>query len=150
VFNKILVCLDGSKTAEQILPYVEAQATQFVSTVTLLQVVTISGPALAGAGAAPLPGEIIVEQLKVEEEDATKYLNGIAESLEAKGIETEVVVKQGVQIGEEIINYARQNSIDLIAIATHGRTGIGRAVFGSIADHLLHHSSLPMLVIKPE
>jgi len=150
VFNKILVCLDGSKTAEQILPYVEAQATQFVSTVALLQVVTISGPALAGAGAAPLPGEIIVEQLKVEEEDATKYLNGIAESLEAKGIETEVVVKQGVQIGEEIINYARQNSIDLIAIATHGRTGIGRAVFGSIADHLLHHSSLPMLVIKPE
>ncbi len=150
MFDKILVCLDGSKIAEQILSYVEIQATQFVSTVILLQVVTVSGTALAGAGSAPLSEEIAIEQLKIAEREAKSYLQSIAESLEAKGIETEAVVIQGYQVGEEIIDYAKKNDIDLIAIATHGRTGLGRVVFGSIADYILHNSSLPLLVIKPE
>lgn len=150
MFEKILVCLDGSKIAEQILPFVEVQATQFVSTVTLFQVINLSSSALAGAGMAPPPGDIIIEQLRVTEERAKAYLQSIAQSLETKGIETEVVALQGAQVGEEIIDYAKNNGIDLIAIATHGRTGLGRAVFGSIADYVLRHSSLPLLVIKPK
>ena len=150
MFDKILVCLDGSKLAEQILPYAEAQALQFVSQITLLQVINLPSTAIAGVGPVPSSGEIIAEQYDIAEKDAETYLKGVAQSLEAKGIEVEAVTLQGAQVGEGIVDYANKNGVDLIAIATHGRSGVGRAVFGSVADYVLRQSGIPILVIKPK
>jgi nucleotide-binding universal stress UspA family protein len=150
MFEKILVCLDGSKLAEQILPYVEAQALQFVSQVTLLQVVTVPSTAIAGVGPVPSSGEIIAEQFKIAEKDAEAYLKNIAQSLEAKGIEVEAVTLQGAQVGEGIVDYANKNGVELIAIATHGRSGLGRAVFGSVADYVLRQSGIPIMIVRPK
>jgi len=150
MFKKILVSLDGSKLAEQILPYAETQAQQFGSTVVLLQVITVSSAAIAGVGPVPSSGEIIAEQFNIAEQEAETYLKSIAKSLEAKGIKVEAVTLQGAQLGEGIVDYANKNGIDLIAIATHGRSGLGRAVFGSVADYVLRHSGIPILVIKPK
>ena len=150
MFKKILVSLDGSKLAEQILPYAEAQALQFDSRLVLLQVITVSSAAIAGVGPVPSSGEIIAEQFNIAEQEAETYLKNIAQSLEAKGVKVEAVTLQGAQLGEGIVDYANNNDIDLIAIATHGRSGLGRAVFGSVADYVLRHSRIPILVIKPK
>jgi nucleotide-binding universal stress UspA family protein len=55
-----------------------------------------------------------------------------------------------LQVGEAIVSYADENSISLIAIATHGRSGLGRLVFGRVADFVLREAGLPILVIKPK
>lgn len=150
MFQKILVCLDGSKLAEQILPYAEAQAQQFSSRIILLQVVTIPSAAIAGVGPVPSSGEIIAEQFNLAEKDAMTYLKSVAQSLGVKGLKAEAVTLQGTQVGEGIVDYANKNSIDLIAIATHGRSGVGRAVFGSVADYVLRGSGIPILVVRPK
>jgi len=60
------------------------------------------------------------------------------------------VTIRGLQVGEAIVSYANENNISLIAIATHGRSGLGRLVFGSVADFVLRETGLPILVIKPK
>lgn len=152
MFDKILICLDGSKLAEQILPYAREQALQFKSKVTLLHVTTVpSSIAMASvAGALPQTGDIIEEEVQRQQSEMKSYLDGVAQSLLEKGIEVESVNLEPSHPGEAIVKYARDNSFDLICIATHGHSGLGRAVFGSVADYVLRESGLPTLVIKPQ
>jgi nucleotide-binding universal stress UspA family protein len=150
MFDRMLVCLDGSKLAEQILPYAEAQALSFGSKVTLLQVVTLSSAELAGAGSSPYVGQLIAEQMQIAEKDANVYLQSVAQTLRAKGLQVDVVVLQGTPAGEVIMSYASNNKVNLVAIATHGHSGLGRIVFGSVADFVLRQTGLPILVIKPK
>jgi len=67
-----------------------------------------------------------------------------------KGGELHCSTQQGYPIGDIIVNYAEQNEIDLIAIATHGHSGLARMVFGSVADFVLKNSGHPILVITPK
>ncbi len=151
MFEKILVCLDGSELAEQILPYVVEQARQFKSKVVLLQIITpsrvmpITGPSAAGV---PFDGNIIAQELKWSEKEAKKYLETKVHDLQKQGLDVEQIVLEGTP-GKSIVDYADDNSVRLIAIATHGRSGLGRAIFGSVADYVLRQSGLPILVIKP-
>lgn len=158
-FEKILVCLDGSSLAEQILPYAQAQANHFNSKLILLQVATVPTMVLAGAGsattpggAAPVSGQIITDQFKIAEEEAGKYLQKVAPTLSIDKANLEIVVMQGAGIptSNAIVDYADKQGIDLVCLATHGRSGLGRAVFGSVADQVLRELGLPILVIKPK
>ncbi|MDP3879057.1 MAG: universal stress protein [Dehalococcoidales bacterium] len=150
MFDKILVCLDGSNLAEQILPYAIEQATHFNSKVILLQAFSISSNiAAAEASEASVVGaDLIREEAQRLETEARVYLEKIAKSLQEKGLDVTCVVLQG-QAGETIINYAQKENINLIALATHGHSGLGRVIFGSVADHVLRQSGLPVLIIKP-
>ncbi len=65
------------------------------------------------------------------------------------GLKAEVAIEIGSP-GQKIIDYAEKNNIDLIALATHGRSGLGRAIFGSVADFVLKGSGMPVLLIKPK
>ena len=150
MFEKMVVCLDGSKLAEQILPVAEAQAEHFGSKITLLQVITLSAIELAGDGSSHYVGQLIAEQMQIAEKNAIGYLHNIAQSLREKGLEVNEVVLQGTPPGEVIVSYASKNKINIIAIATHGHSGLGRIVFGSVADYVLRQSGLPILVIKPK
>jgi nucleotide-binding universal stress UspA family protein len=152
MFERILVCLDGSKLAEQILPYATEQALRFNSKVTLLQVVTIPSSVYAPSVAGELPqtGDMVAQESERQEVEARAYLDRAAKSLLKKGIKAECVVRGPLQAGKAIVKYAQDNAIDLICIATHGRSGLGRVVFGSVADIVLRESGLPILVIKPE
>ncbi|HEU65155.1 MAG TPA: universal stress protein [Chloroflexi bacterium] len=151
MFERILVCLDGSKLAEQIIPYATEQALQFDSKVTLLQVMSIpSSIAMASvAGALPQTGDVIEADVQRQEAEIKACLDGVAQYLLEKGIDTECVTLGPSQPGETIVKYAQDNSFDLICIATHGHSGLGRVVFGSVADYVLRKSGLPILVIKP-
>lgn len=150
MFEKILVCLDGSELAEQILPYAAAQAKCFQSEMVLLHVIPggyITAPGIPGASGGPVRTPGALEQLEKEEEEAGKYLEQVAETLQEQGINVSTEIFQG-DPGASIISYAGENDIGLIAIATHGRSGLGRVIMGSVADYVTKNSGLPVLLIR--
>ena len=152
MFKKILVCLDGSDLSEQILRYVSEEASGSNKKVILLHVVTIpitTTVAIPGAASNIPPMMLTPEQMAADEAKAKKYLEKKAQSLKDMDIKTECVVVIG-DPGSSIIDYAEKNAIDLIAIATHGRSGLRRILFGSVAEYVIKHSKLPILLIKPK
>jgi len=152
MFKRILVCLDGSELAEQIMPYATAEAVHFEGKLVLLQVVqepVVFGPALPGEAPLPIQTDAMVETTKAALNSAKQYLEKTAVPLRKKGIQVDTVAIPG-RADEAILDYANTNRIDLIAIATHGRGGLRRAVFGSVADRVLRGSGLPVLVITPQ
>jgi nucleotide-binding universal stress UspA family protein len=145
MFKKILACLDGSKFAEQILPYAAEQAARFDGELVLLCVLsTLDLPVAAGIGSQ----EYVKKQIQAEEE-IKAYLNGLAgRMLSGQKVRLETLVVKGT-VGASIVGYARDNGIDLIAIATHGQGGVKRMAFGSVTDQVLRNSDIPLLVIRP-
>lgn len=152
MLERILICLDGSELAEQILPYATQEALAFKAELVLLQVVpepVTFSPGIPGAGPVPVQTDTMIEVAKQASSGAKDYLEELAAPLREQGIKVETVAIIG-RAGQMIVDYATRNSIDLITIATHGRSGLGRAVFGSVADHVLRRSGLPILLIRPQ
>lgn len=152
MLERILVCLDGSELAEQILPYATQEALAFEAELVLLQVVpepVAFSPGIPGAGPVPVQTDTMIEVAKQASSGVKDYLEELAAPLREQGIKVETVAIIG-RAGQMIVDYAARNSIDLITIATHGRSGLGRAVFGSVADHVLRRSGLPVLLIRPQ
>jgi nucleotide-binding universal stress UspA family protein len=146
VFKKILVCLDGSQRAEEILPHAEAAAAVPGSKLTLLCILTPPNRAvLSGEGVytADTFTQITSRQSK-------SYLRDLTRAVKAKGIQAKAVVIEAVGVGKAIVDYANENGIDLIAIATHGHGGLRRVVVGSTADYVLRHSAVPVMMITPK
>ena len=151
MLNKILVCLDGSELAEKIIPFVIEQANCFKSKIVLVHTVhepVILSPDIPGSPGVPIEMPGAAERVLKEQGEAFDYLEKTAAAFREEGLETESVVLEGTP-GEAIVSYANNNDIDLIAVATHGHTGLRRAVLGSVTDHILRESGLPVLVIRP-
>jgi nucleotide-binding universal stress UspA family protein len=141
--QRFLVPLDGSAVAEQVLPSVTATARALGAEITLFQVpiIHVSG-SLRGDWYLPIHGV-----LETAKQDAEAYLDRMAGRLREQG----VVVSTATQIGgvaDSIIAYAETNRIDLIAMCTHGRTGLGRWTLGSVADRVLRGSRIPILLVR--
>jgi nucleotide-binding universal stress UspA family protein len=147
VFSKILVCLDGSERAEQVLPSVKEIARRFGSKVVLLQVFDIT--ALIQMPAQLLFKPYWAGQLRREEDGARDYLERMRKRLEEEGVEAETATFQALP-DEIIVRYAADSGVDLIAMTTYGRRRRGGAVLGSVAEHVLRRSSLPVLTVRPE
>jgi nucleotide-binding universal stress UspA family protein len=152
VYKKILVCLDGSELAEQILPFAVEQAFHFNGKLILLKVFTepgFVGLAVPGFPAVRLETGGVEKQIKKEEEEAKKYLDTVAAQILAqKGLKADCAAVLGVA-GEAIVKYTEENNIDLITLATHGRSGPGRVILGSVADFVIRHARVPLLLIRP-
>lgn len=153
MFKNILVCLDGSHLAEQILPYATEQAKRFNSKVILLQVITDTAAITASVTPTGDPltmsSQVSVEKIETESEEANAYLSRIAKHMEDAGLGVEHVAIFDPLPGPAIVDHASTNKVDLIALATHGRSGLKRVVSGSVADHVLRESHLPILLIRP-
>ena len=151
MFKTILVCLDGSKLSEQILPYATEEALHFHSKLVLLQVVGGHGtvPIVAGIASSHAV-DAAAKQTEKEESEARACLETLAQPLREKGLDVECVMLRHSQAGWAIVDYADGHSVDLIAIATHGRSGLRRLVFGSMAYFVLRKSALPILLVKPK
>lgn len=152
MFEKILVCLDGSPLAEQILPYILAES-DCLGKVIMLKVLLPPETSLPlgvpGAPGIPVHTESMLERFLKELEEAPAYLEQKAQSLRKKGLDVECVVLQG-RPGETIVNYAKDNKVKLIAIATHGHSGLRQIAIGSTAEFVLRNSGLPLLLVTPK
>jgi len=152
MYKKVLVCLDGSELAEQVLPYASEVARRFDGALVLLRVVVkpvLVSPGIPGAGAVPVVTSRMGRQVETDELQAETYLQSIAARLlKDYALKAEIVTSLGAA-GPTIVDYAAANGVELIAIATHGRTGPGRVLFGSVADFVVRQSRMPVLLIRP-
>ena len=147
MFNRILVCLDGSELAEEILPYATEVAKRFGSTLVLLEVTT--PPSIVIEPTTGYSHSTSISEVQISEAEATGYLKDMSQRLQGEGLDVEYLTIPGSP-GKTIISYAEENGIDLIAIGTHGRGGLVRMAFGSVTDYVLRHSNLPLLVMTPQ
>jgi nucleotide-binding universal stress UspA family protein len=142
-YKKVLVPLDGSKRAEKILPHVEELAHRYEAKVILLQVVEYQ-TAVSPEGAYMPMTQTQIDELKQE---AESYLTGLANSLKQKSIQCTARVVYGPVV-ESITNSAERENVDLIAMASHGRSGLARVFYGSIAAGILQNVDRPLLLIR--
>lgn len=155
MFQKILVCLDGTRFSEKALKYASGEAKKSNSNIILLNVCTRSIeyiPAPPSGQSMFIPVEILVKEFSERRANTALYLKNIADRLSSEGRHVEPVVLEGlrVDIPEIIVRYAQEVGIDLIIMATHGRKGIKKLFWGSVADEVLKKSSIPVLMIKPD
>jgi len=145
MYKKILVPLDGSGLAEKAIPHATALANASGAEVTLVTVVQLT-LGVAGAKLEAMP-EYVTERRAALTGEAMIYLHKIQQDLVAQGVVTKPVALEG-DVASEIINYAEKNDFDLIAMATHGRSGIKRFVMGSIAEKVIRSTIKPVLLIR--
>jgi nucleotide-binding universal stress UspA family protein len=145
MFKKILVPLDGSQRAETILPHVEDLARQFKSEVFLVQIFEPVPATLGLAEAvAPVIDQRIIDRLY---EDSRSYLEKIQAHLRKSGITSHVHLMGG-QVVPSIVDLAEREKVDLVAMASHGRSGLSRFYYGSVAAGVLHRIERPLLIVR--
>jgi nucleotide-binding universal stress UspA family protein len=166
MFRKVMLTLDGSSYAEAAVPQAVELGQGTDCTVHLLRVyeeptatsaspvmepLAVSVPAPGGAvtiKAAPLAESTTQATARVTEE-GRRFLAGKAAPLEEAGIRHEIAVRFGAA-SEEIVRYAKDNSIELIIMATHGHSGLARLIFGGVASKVLASGVCPVLLVRPE
>lgn len=155
MIKNILVPLDGSELAECVLPHVEDLASSLKAKVWFIQVVDRSPVVTASAtgDVYVLNPKVIAETAERESADAQARFSSLINTWQAKGIDaTWEIVDQltSGSPGRSIIEFASSHDIDLIAMATHGRSGLSRMVFGSVAEEVVRDDSgIPVLLVRP-
>ena len=140
--KKVLVALDGSMPSEAMLRFVLDIAGPLDMTVLLLRVVEPLTPVMT-PDVYTAPYEDVEERRR----DAEEYLAPIAAALRARGVATAWAVRRG-RPADEILAAAEESGVDMIAMATHGRTGFGRLLFGSVAEAVLRRATVPVFMIR--
>ena len=168
MYRGVLVTLDGSPLSEAVLPVVATLAAGTDAVVTLLTVgevpaATIEGPtesaqpftflslpaaAARFASTAPRYVETKTQAIERRKEELAAYLDQKAGPLRKLGIRVNTVVQFG-NPAERIVSQAREAGIDLIAMATHGRSGLRTVIFGSVAGRVLYSGVRPVLLVRP-
>jgi len=172
MYRKVLVTLDGSDLSEAVLSDVERLIAGTETQVTLLRAVEqpevpserVAGSVLEAAGDPSVrfgmppsvmgPPTVRNEEKREQafervEHELKAYLEEKAQGLRAKGAKVETAVLFGDDPAETILDYARKHDVDLIMMATHGRTGLARLVLGSVAGRVLKSGLKPVLVVRP-
>ncbi len=147
MFKHILVPLDGSAFAEAALPYAQSLAGKYQAEITLLRVIV--PPRWPGVLEAELP-ELIERLSKTAAQDATSYLQYRQESLQAQGLRVTARAQSGEPAPDLILEIAKELNCDLIVMSTHGRSGLQRWMFGSVAERVLRHAEIPVMLIRPK
>lgn len=142
MYKRALIPLDGSPLAAAILPFVLEIARPLDMEIVLLRIVQ------------PLPPQVIegsthfvVEDVEARLAEAREYLEPLARDLEARGVRVQSMVRRG-EPAAEIVASAGDAGADLIAMTTHGRSGLGRLLFGSVAEAVLRHSDVPVFLMR--
>lgn len=154
MYKHILVPLDGARAGARAIDHAEALATQYGSAVSLLRVVPPERLAGASMGTAETmaSAQILYEEIEREEgahlRQARSYLNARRRALEKAGVkEVHTYCVKG-DPAAVILDYAKRQKVDLIVMTTRGRSGISRALLGSVADQVIRSAIAPVLVIK--
>jgi nucleotide-binding universal stress UspA family protein len=148
MYQHILVPLDGSELAEQAIPHARklAQPPAQLSLLRAMPQEYIAAVEQAGRYASKFSTEETLAKAEAEERD---YLNRVAQELQQAGYQVSTqVTRRGA--AEAILDYANHHGVDLIVIASHGRSGIRRWILGSVTQKVLHSAHIPVLVIRPD
>ena len=154
MYKKILVPLDGSELAECVLPHVEAIGRG--CNVGEVEFVSVVEPAYLPVGVLSDGSGTYTEQeaKRVRERtqamsktESKEYLAKVARRVNLGKVKVKTKVLSGVA-ADSLADYATKNGVDLIVIATHGRSGISRWVFGSVADRVLRSACVPVLMVR--
>ena len=143
-YTKVLVCLDGSALAETALPHAQTLASAEEAEIVLLRV--SANPAAEFSFSDPGIAHTIVEE---QEAETLAYMQSARGKLQRAGFRTSFLIRQG-PIAETILHVAADCRADVIVISTHGRSGIKRWLLGSVADRVVTHSDIPVLLIRPQ
>ena len=146
MYKKIMVPLDGSELAECVLPHAEAFIKGF-SACEVVFVRVVEPLILSFRDHSVLMAKELEKTESARKSSAEDYLNHIIARLKHEGAElhSEIIVGK---IEDSLVDYAEDNDIDLILIATHGRSGVTRWVMGSVADKILRSSNVPVLMVR--
>ncbi|MEI6186579.1 MAG: universal stress protein [Dehalococcoidia bacterium] len=145
MYQKIMVPLDGSQVAECVIPHIETIAGKADTNVEL---VTVIEPL-----EIPTRGQIAISDDEIKQIDAEgkkeahKYLDQVCLRLKQAGVNARVVLLTG-RAADSLVRYANNNDVDLIIMATHGRSGISKMFWGSVAEKILRATTIPVLLIK--
>jgi nucleotide-binding universal stress UspA family protein len=145
MYQKIMVPLDGSELAECVLPHVAtlAQGSQVKNIVFARVVEPFHQPT----------GDYVIDEKQIAKIEAEHklsveaYLKQLVNRVKYEGVSVQYKGLFG-RVAEELANFAEKNQIDLIIIATHGRSGVSRWVWGSVADRILRSSCIPVLMVR--
>lgn len=146
MYEKILVPLDGSALAEEAIPHAEDIARRMGSEIVLLRVSSPVQTTIASDGTAVM-ADYLENEVRQVEVELTAYLSRVAARLRHAGVEACTAVKFG-DAAEQIVDYAEAHGVGLIAMSTHGRTGLSRWVYGSVASRVLQAAAVPVLLIR--
>jgi nucleotide-binding universal stress UspA family protein len=156
MYKKIMVPLDGSTLAECVLPHVNGFITDCqVETIIFVSVVQPEPISYSGASRPANPQHFVIinenrERIEKERKSfAVRYLQNVIRELKHDEIKCKADVLVGT-VADRLVDYIIANEIDLVLIATHGRSGISRWVRGSIADKVLRSSSAPVLMVRAD
>jgi nucleotide-binding universal stress UspA family protein len=144
MYKTILVPLDGSKRAEAILPHVEELAQRYDARVVFMRVLEPI-PYVMGPEATPMT--LREQELAQRRNDAQSYVEARKGEFREMGIEAKAEVLQGPVV-QAITDAAEREDADLIAIASHGRSGLSQCFYGSVAAGVLHRVDRPLLVVR--
>jgi nucleotide-binding universal stress UspA family protein len=153
MYQKIMVPLDGSKLAECVLPHVESLAKACVPR-ALVFVCVVEPPefwhAVSEADTGYQARKVLDEQEQASAHnlsEAKKYLDDVASRTHLEGVSLQTEVISG-QTEQSLIQFAETQGVDLVVIATHGRSGPSRWVWGSVADRVLRGTCVPVLMVR--
>jgi nucleotide-binding universal stress UspA family protein len=138
--KRVLVALDGSTAGEAVMKLLMEIAGPLDMTIMLLHVLEPISPPVTDGG-------VVLDDLDARRREAEEYLAPIAAALRSQGVDTSWAIRHG-RAADEILAAARESGADMIAMATHGRTGLGRLLFGSVAEAVLRQASVPVFMIR--
>ena len=142
MYKRVVVPLDGSPLAESMLRFVVDIAGPLDLEVVLLRVIRVlPRPVTESVSAA------VLDNAEYSSTDALEYLAPLAAELKRRGIRVRTQVRRGEPV-EEIVDCAREVDADLIAMTTHGRSGLGRWLFGSVAEAVLREAEIPVFLMR--
>jgi len=146
ILSKMLVPLDGSKEGETVVPYIEELVSKLGGEIIFFQVLALAYHVhISGDAAVQVPyTEKEMEPLKMS---AQSYLKKMGSKLRERGSTVKYEVRVGAA-GHEIIKLADEINADLVAMSTHGRSGIGLWVFGSVAERVVRSGNTPVLLVR--
>lgn len=142
MYKRVLVPLDGSELGESVLPFLTDIAGPLDMTIVLLRVLEPIPPTVVDGVRSP-----IMDDLDARRRDAVEYLAPLAVALRGRGIDTTTIVRLG-RPDDEILAAARAEGVDLIAMSTYGRSGLGRLLFGSVAEQVLRRAEVPVFLMR--
>lgn len=143
MYKKILVPLDGSPVAEAVLPHAEALAKAENAELIILRVPVI--PASEYVALDPVVASTVRKDIR---DEAATYVTKTVDTLKKDNIKVTGITKEG-SVPDVILEVAEETQADMIAMSTHGLTGVKRWLMGSVADKIVHHTHIPVMLIHP-